>query len=89
MADVRFYSYFAGGEWREAGGRRTFEVSNPYDRSVYARVAAGGRAEAKIAIKAAAEAFPAWAETTPAQRARCSLRLRRLSSVVGQRSPTS
>ena len=70
MADIRTYNYFAGGEWREAGGGRTFEVFNPYDRSVYARVAAGGAAEAKIAIKAAAEAFPAWAETTPAQRAK-------------------
>ena len=70
MADIRTYNYFAGGEWREAGGGQTFEVFNPYDRSVYARVAAGGAAEAKIAIKAAAEAFPAWAETTPAQRAK-------------------
>jgi acyl-CoA reductase-like NAD-dependent aldehyde dehydrogenase len=70
MADVPTYKYFAGGEWREAAGARTFEVFDPYDRSVYARVAAGGRAEANMAIKAAAEAFPAWAATTPAERAR-------------------
>ncbi|TDG18833.1 aldehyde dehydrogenase family protein [Paraburkholderia silviterrae] len=37
--------------------------------ALYARVAAGGRAEAAIAVKAAAAAFPAWAQTTPAERA--------------------
>jgi acyl-CoA reductase-like NAD-dependent aldehyde dehydrogenase len=74
MADGRTYKYFAGGEWRDAAGGRTFEVFDPYDRSVYARVAAGGRDEAKIAIKAAAEAFPAWAGTTPAQRAQLFFR---------------
>ena len=53
------YRYFAGGEWRTAEGGKLFDVYRPYDRSLYARVAAGGRAEAKLAVDAAVKAFPA------------------------------
>src|SRR5277367_236963 len=67
---VTEYKYFAGGEWRYAEGNRLFDVYRPYDRSLYARVAAGGRAEATRAVDAAAAAFPAWSQTTPAERAR-------------------
>ena len=66
---IRHYQYFADGEWRDAEGGKLFDVYRPYDRSVYARVAAGGRAEARIAVEAAAAAFPAWSQTTPAERA--------------------
>src|SRR5258706_6448126 len=62
--------YFAGGEWRPAENHRLFDVYEPYDRALYARVAAGRRAEAKIAVDAAAKAFPAWSQTMPAERAR-------------------
>jgi delta 1-pyrroline-5-carboxylate dehydrogenase len=34
------------------------------------RYFAGGRPEAKLAVDAAAKAFPAWSQTTPAERAR-------------------
>jgi acyl-CoA reductase-like NAD-dependent aldehyde dehydrogenase len=64
------YRYFAGGEWRTAGNNKLFDVYRPYDRSLYARVAAGGRADAQAAVEAAAKAFPAWSQTTPAERAR-------------------
>ena len=67
---VREYKYFVDGEWRSGDRKKTFDVSRPYDRSLYARVAAGGRAEAKAAVDAAARAFPAWAQTTPAERAK-------------------
>jgi acyl-CoA reductase-like NAD-dependent aldehyde dehydrogenase len=67
---VKEYRYFADGEWRTAEDRKLFDVYKPYDRSLYARVAAGGRAEAKLAVDAAAKAFPAWAQTTPAERAK-------------------
>ena len=66
---VKEFKYFSNGEWKSAEGNKTFEVFQPYDRSVYARVAAGGRAEAKHAVGAAAKAFPAWSQTTPAERA--------------------
>ena len=67
---INEYQYFADGQWRDAAGKKTFDVFRPYDRSLYARVAGGGRAEAKLAVEAAAKAFPAWSQTTPAERAR-------------------
>lgn len=67
---IREYKYFAGGQWQTAKEGKTFEVYKPYDRSLFAKVAAGGRAEAKMAVDAAAKAFPAWSQTTPAERAK-------------------
>ena len=67
---VQEFRYFAGGEWRQATGNKLFDVYRPYDRGLYARVADGGRAEATIAVDEAAKAFPAWSQTTPAERAR-------------------
>src|ERR1700735_1515558 len=67
---IKEYRYFVGGEGRGAEARKLFDVYRPYDRALYARVAAGGRAEAKRAVEAAAKAFPAWSQTAPAERAR-------------------
>jgi acyl-CoA reductase-like NAD-dependent aldehyde dehydrogenase len=69
MSDVRTYKYYANGEWREAAGGKTFEDYEPYGGAVFAKVADAGREDALYAVKAAAAAFPAWAATTPAQRA--------------------
>jgi acyl-CoA reductase-like NAD-dependent aldehyde dehydrogenase len=70
MTEVKTYKYLAGGEWRSAAGNKLFDVYRPYDRALFARVPAGGREEAKIAVAAAAAAFPAWARTTPGERAK-------------------
>src|SRR5712671_3903079 len=67
---AREYRYFVDGEWRWAENNTLFDVYRPYDRGLYARVAAGGRAEATQAVDAAAKAFPAWSQSTPAERAR-------------------
>src|SRR5580698_6905116 len=67
---IKEYRYFADGEWRSAEGNKLFDVYKPYNRALYARVADGGREEAKLAVEAAAKAFPAWAATTPAERAK-------------------
>ena len=67
---IQEYQYFVDGQWRATDAKKAFDVYRPYDRALYARVAAGGKAEAKAAVEAAARAFPAWAETTPAERAR-------------------
>lgn len=60
---------FINGAWTGAADNRTFEVTNPADGSVLARVPDGGRTEAGLAISAAAEAFGPWSATTPYQRA--------------------
>ncbi|MDQ6937764.1 MAG: aldehyde dehydrogenase [Actinomycetota bacterium] len=57
------------------GGQRvasaaTFEDVCPIDAAVIARIARGGREEADRAVAAARAAFPAWAVTPPADRAR-------------------
>src|SRR5580700_7793391 len=69
QTDVRDYNYFAGNEWRKAEGNQVFEVHEPYSGKLFARVAAGTRADARTAVDAAAKAFPAWADSTPAERA--------------------
>jgi acyl-CoA reductase-like NAD-dependent aldehyde dehydrogenase len=66
---VRTYTYYAGGEWRPATSGRTFDVHQPFSGQLYAKVAAGGAEDARIAVQAAADAFPAWSQTTPAERA--------------------
>ena len=60
-------THYINGQWTETSGR-TFPDYNPFDGSLYATIAAGGRAEAQAAVDAAAAAFPAWAEATPRQR---------------------
>src|SRR5260370_36265445 len=72
--DVKEYSYFAGNQWRKAKDDQFFEVHEPYSGELFARVAAGSRADARVAVDAAAKAFAGWAETTPAEKARLFLK---------------
>src|ERR1700751_3478585 len=72
--DVKEYRYFAGNEWREAADKKFFEVHEPYSGQLFARVAAGSRADARAAVDAAAKAFPAWADSPPSERARLFLK---------------
>ena len=72
--DVKEFRHFAGNQWREAADKKFFEVHEPYSGKLFARVAAGSRADARTAVDAAAKAFPAWAESTPAERARLFLK---------------
>jgi acyl-CoA reductase-like NAD-dependent aldehyde dehydrogenase len=74
QTDVKEYKYFAGGEWRRAADRKVFEVHEPYTGKLFGRVAAGSRADAHIAVDAAAKAYPAWSEATPAEKARLFLK---------------
>src|ERR1700687_5641254 len=72
--DVKNYNYFAGNQWRKAADNKVFEVHEPYSGKLFARVAAGSRADARAAVDAAAKAFPAWAESSPDERARLFLK---------------
>ena len=72
--DVKEYSCFAGNEWRKAADNQVFEVHEPYSGKLFARVAAGSRADARIAVNAASKAFAGWSETTPAEKARLFLK---------------
>src|SRR6266704_1426657 len=74
QSDVKEYSYFAGNQWRKAADNQVFEVHEPYSGKLFARVAAGSRPEARVAVDAAAKAFAGWAEPTPAEKARLFLK---------------
>src|SRR5471030_434768 len=82
--EVKKYQYYAGGVWRDAEGGRTFDDLEPYSGKVYAKIAAGSRKDMKIAIDAAASAFPAWAATTPAERAEL---LFKAAAIIKRRKP--
>src|ERR1700682_1814953 len=67
--DVKEYSYFAGNQWRNAADNQVFEVHEPYSGKLFARVAAGSRADGRTAVDAAAKAFAGWPKTTRAKKA--------------------
>jgi acyl-CoA reductase-like NAD-dependent aldehyde dehydrogenase len=68
QTDIRELQQFIGGEWIDASGGSTFEDLDPFTGDVVARVPAGAREDARLAVEAAAAAFPAWAQAPPAQR---------------------
>src|SRR5258706_4680696 len=72
--DVKEYGYFAGNQWRKAEGNQVFEIHEPYGGKLFARVAAGSRADARVAVDAASKAFSGWSETAPAEKARLFLK---------------
>ena len=73
-SEVRTYKYFVDNEWRSAQDNAVFEVHEPYSGRIFARVAAGSRADARIAVDAAANAFAKWSDTPPAEKARLFLK---------------
>src|SRR2546423_15135957 len=66
-SEVREAKQFIGGEWTEASEGATFEDRDPFTGDVVAIVPAGGRADARRAIEAAAAAFPEGSPSLPAQ----------------------
>ncbi|HEY2959303.1 MAG TPA: aldehyde dehydrogenase family protein [Actinomycetota bacterium] len=67
------YRQFIAGQWVDAAGGGTFDDLNPYTGEVVATAPAGAREDARRAVQAAAEAFPAWSKTPPAERQRVFL----------------
>jgi acyl-CoA reductase-like NAD-dependent aldehyde dehydrogenase len=85
---VRESQQFIGGEWVDAAGGETFDVTDPFTGEVVVRVPAATRADAARAVAAAAAAFPAWSQTPPAERQRIFLKAAdvlesRLEEIVG------
>ena len=60
---------YLAGEWVDAPGGKTFDVTNPARGDVIARVADLGRADTARAIEAADTAMKAWAARTAKERA--------------------
>ncbi|HEY0584157.1 MAG TPA: aldehyde dehydrogenase family protein [Chloroflexota bacterium] len=64
----RRFGYLIGGQWRPA--EQTFDVFNPANRQVLARVGQGSVEDVGAAVQAARAAFPSWSETPGHVRAR-------------------
>ena len=69
---------FIGGQWREISGVDTTPVYNPSRGEVIAEVPLCGAEVIHEAVEAAAQAFPAWRDTPPIERARLFFRYRQL-----------
>jgi acyl-CoA reductase-like NAD-dependent aldehyde dehydrogenase len=72
--DVKEYGYFADNKWHKAEGNKTFDVHEPFSGKLFGRAAAGSRADARIAVDAAAKAYAGWSQTTPGEKARLFLK---------------
>ncbi len=72
--------HYIDGQWVDGDSAKTRDILNPYDASVIARVAEGGRAEAQAAIKAARKAFDngGWSQTPAAERGKLLFKLAEL-----------
>jgi acyl-CoA reductase-like NAD-dependent aldehyde dehydrogenase len=65
---ARRYKMYIAGEWVDAVDGDVYDDLNPFTGDVFARVPAGKRADAKLAIDAAFAAFPTWSHSLPAER---------------------
>ena len=73
---------YINGQWVNSAS--SFDVINPSDGSVWVRVPDGGAAEARAAIEAAQNAFPAWSALPFQQRANLMLKA---AEVFEKRAP--
>jgi malonate-semialdehyde dehydrogenase (acetylating)/methylmalonate-semialdehyde dehydrogenase len=69
---------FIGGDWRAISGGDTSPVYNPSRGEIIAAVPMCGLDVVNDAVNAAADAFPAWRDTPPVERARLFFRYRQL-----------
>ncbi|MER6613182.1 aldehyde dehydrogenase family protein [Streptomyces xantholiticus] len=74
---------YIGGQWQPAAAPDTIAVVNPADEQVIGHVPAGTAEDVDAAVRAARDAFPAWAATPPAERAQ---RLAALRDELGRRT---
>jgi betaine-aldehyde dehydrogenase len=65
---------FVNGQYVAAGDRRTSDVVDPSTGAAYARAPVSGEQDVDAALQAAATAFPAWRDSTPAERSLALLR---------------
>ncbi|WP_329283549.1 gamma-aminobutyraldehyde dehydrogenase [Streptomyces sp. NBC_00691] len=73
--ELRRLRNYINGEFRDAADGRTIEVVNPATGEVYATSPLSGQADVDAAMEAAAAAFPAWRDSTPAERQRALLKI--------------
>src|ERR1700742_2233065 len=72
--ELRRLRNYIDGEFKDAADGRTTEVVNPATGEAYATAPLSGPADVDAAMTAAAAAFPAWRDATPAERQRALLK---------------
>jgi 1-pyrroline dehydrogenase len=75
VTDVIEYKQFIGGEFVASASGETFDVVNPAQDEVIARVPKSGSEDVDRAVEAAAKAFQSWGKTTPQDRSLILLRI--------------
>ena len=60
--------FYINGSWVPSIDGRSFPVLNPATEEAFATITLGGEKDAKAAIAAAKDAFPAWSQTLPGER---------------------
>lgn len=73
--ELRRLRNYINGEFRDAADGRTIDVVNPATGEVFATSPLSGQADVDAAMDAAAAAFPAWRDTTPAERQKVLLKI--------------
>ncbi|MFD4629865.1 gamma-aminobutyraldehyde dehydrogenase [Streptomyces sp. NPDC058284] len=73
--ELRRLRNYINGEFRDAADGRTTEVINPVTGEAYATAPLSGEADVDAAMQAAAAAFPAWRDLTPAERQKALLKI--------------
>ncbi|MFX4291362.1 gamma-aminobutyraldehyde dehydrogenase [Streptomyces bohaiensis] len=74
-SELRRLRNYIDGEFRDARGGRTTEVVDPVTGRAYATAPLSGAEDVDTAMAAAAAAFPAWRDATPATRQLALLRI--------------
>jgi len=64
-----------GGKWVDSASGNVLEVEDPAHRRPIAEVPRGGAEDVARAVRAAADAFPAWSRTIPRERGRLLARI--------------
>jgi len=64
-----------GGQWVDSAAGEVLEVEDPAHRRPIAEVPRGRAEDVARAVKAAADAFPAWSRTIPRERGRLLARI--------------
>lgn len=75
VSEFRTLRNYINGEFADAADGRTTEVVNPATGKVYATAPLSSAADVDAAMDAAASAFPAWRDATPATRQRALLKI--------------
>ncbi|MDH2391334.1 gamma-aminobutyraldehyde dehydrogenase [Streptomyces sp. HNM0663] len=73
--ELRRLRNYINGEFKDAADGGTIEVINPATGDAYATSPLSGEADVDAAMAAAAAAFPAWRDATPAERQKALLKI--------------